>query len=196
MDTNVADEDIATRLVEIEKERASLEERQKAIDEYDRNEHNGMSSTDDTISKGRPNSHPLHKLRDRISGGGGGKKDEQEQEHGGQEQEQDEREPPHEEQQQEPTEEPPESKPEPDISGIRTISVGEVNVIAGPHASPQNQQNATNQQQPQQLRALGRQQYYPAYMNTPNVWQYPGSRESTTQVGLVQQSYKSYFGLN
>ncbi len=176
---------------DLTEEKLSLEKKLGARDEYDRNENNNMSSPDDTISNGRrPDSHPLKKLRDRITGD---KKPEQPEQS-------DEQPPPHDHEQHQ-------SRPEPDpeqqenaegdttnTSGIRTIPVVEVNVQAGPHASPQSQPS-TNQQQPQQMRSLGRQSYQRAYMNTPDIWQYPSSRHDTDQVGLVQQSYKSYFGL-
>ena len=188
----------------LEEERQSLEDQVIARSEYDRNEEAGMSSTDATIDTGRPNSHPLNKLKDKISGKKPEKQqDEQQQEHEPthDHEKSQSRPEPHEQQQQD--HEQQQSKPEPDTgppqdaepaTGIRTIPVVEVNIVPGPHSTPS--QPSTNQQQPEAMRALGRQQYQQTYMNTANVWQYPNSRHNTDQVGLVQQSYKSYFGLN
>ena len=210
MNANENDDDIVRRLDEIdieliqstndanrgalEKERESLKDKIKARNEFDNNEANNMSSTDDTVRAGRPNSHPLNKLKDRIRGN---KKTEQQDEQPEQEpdHEQNQSKPePDKEQQQEQQSEPEEQQQQQQSSGIRTIPVVEVNVIPGPYSTPS--QPSTNQQQPDAMRSLGRQHYDSRYVNTPNVWQYPNSRHNTDQVGLVQQSYKSYFGLN
>jgi hypothetical protein len=170
----------------LENEKQSLQSKIDARDEYDNNEQKNMSSTEDTVNAGRPSSNPLNKLKDRING---------------QTPEPDNNDPRN--QQQHEDHQRQQSMPEPDepqnndhsndAGGIRTIPVVEVKVQAGPHV--RQQQPSTNQQQPQQMRSLGRQTYHRAYMNTPDVWQYPGSRHDTDQRGLVQQSYKSYFGL-
>ena len=188
IDTELAAGDVDNR-DELEKEKSSLRTKLDARDEFDRNERNGMSSTDQTISNGRPDSHPLKKLKDRITGDKKPEKPEQSDEP--------EQPPPHDHEKHqsrpEPDTEQQQSNPESNETGIRTIPVVEVTVVPGPHT--QTGGGGTNQQQPQQMRSLGRQSYQRAYMNTPNIWQYPSSRHDTNQVGLVQQSYKSYFGL-
>jgi hypothetical protein len=180
--------------VDRDKERQSLEDRIIAYDEYDRNEAAGMSSTDATIDAGR-SSQPIDKLKDKIADSGTPKHND-----GGEQQE---------EQQQE-DEQQQQSKPEPDAepeteqpteseseqTGIRTIPVVQVTVTPGPHATPSGGNVGTNQPRPEVMRTLGRQQYNSLYTNTPSVWHYPGSSHNTDQVGLVRQSYKSYFGMN
>ena len=67
IDTELEAGDVDNR-DELEKEKSSLRTKLDARDQYDRNENNNMSSADETISRGRPDSHPLKKLRDRITG--------------------------------------------------------------------------------------------------------------------------------
>ena len=178
----------------LEKERQSLEDRIIAYDEYDRNEAAGMSSTDATIDAGR-SSQPIDKLKDKIADSGTPKQNDD----GEQQQEQ----------QQQDDHQQQHSKPEPDaeteqqtepdtesVTGIRTIPVVQVTVTPGPHAAPSGGNVGTNQPRPEVMRTLGRQQYGSLYGNTPSVWQYPGPAYNTDQVGLVRQSYKSYFGMS
>ena len=173
----------------LEKERQSLEDRIIAYDEYDRNEAAGMSSTDATIDAGR-SSQPIDKLKDKIATPKHNDDGEQQQE----QQQQDD----HEQQQSkpEPDTNGPTPESEPEQSGIRTIPVVEVTVTPGPHAGGNSGNVGTNQPRPEVMRTLGRRQYGSLYSNTPSVWQYPGSSQNTDQVGLVRQSYKSYFGMN
>ena len=174
----------------LEKERQSLEDRIIAYDEYDRNEAAGMSSTDATIDAGR-SSQPIDKLKDKIADSGTPKQDD-----GGEEEQQQQDD--HEQQQSkpEPDTNGPTPESEPEQTGIRTIPVVEVTVTPGPHATPSGGNVNTNQPRPEVMRTLGRQQYNSLYTNTPSVWHYPGSSHNTDQVGLVRQSYKSYFGMN
>jgi len=177
----------------LEEERQSLEDRIKAYGEYDRNEDADMSSPDATIDAGR-SSRPIDKLRDKIADSGTPKQDEQQQQQ--------------DEQQQQSKPEPDvEPEPEPDVepnsgehdtkqtTGIRTVQVVEVTVTPGPHATSGGG-NTQNQQQPETMRTLGRRGYEQEYTSKPNIWQYPGSAHNTNQIGLVQQSYKSYFGMH
>jgi hypothetical protein len=173
----------------LQDEKESLQTKLDARDEYDNNEQNNMSSTEDTVNAGRPDSKPINKLKDKINGPTPENSDQR-----GDEQQHDD----HQRRQSKP--EPPdggapnggETDTNSNTSGIRTIPVVEVKITPGPHLQSQP---STNQQQPQHMRALGRQTYHRAFMNTPDVWQYPGSRHDYDQVGLVQQSYKKYFGL-
>jgi hypothetical protein len=175
----------------LEEERQSLEDRVMAYGEYDQNEAAGMSSTDATIDAGK-SSQPIDKLKDKIAGSGtstqeqdGGEQQDNDQQQGEQQQQQ----------QQQQSQSQPEPEPDTEQSGIRTTPVVQVTVTPGPHATPSGNVS-TNQQQPQAMRTLGRQQYHSLYSNTPSVWQYPGPSHNTDQVGLVRQSYKSYFGMN
>ena len=173
----------------LEDERQSLEDQIIARGEYDTNEAAGMSSTDATIDAGR-SSQPIDKLKDKIADSGTPKQDD-----GGEEEQQQQDD--HEQQQSKPDPDTngPTPESEPEQTGIRTIPVVEVTVTPGPHATPSGGNVNTNQPRPEAMRTLGRQQYNGLYSNTPSVWQYPGSSHNTDQVGLVRQSYKSYFGM-
>ena len=176
----------------LEEERQSLEDRMIAYGEYDRNEAAGMSSTDATIDAGR-SSQPIDKLKDKIADSGTPK-------HNDDGEQQDEQQQQDDQQQQskpEPENEQPTPAPESEsVTGIRTIPVVQVTVTPGPHATPSGGNVGTNQPRPEVMRTLGRQQYGSLYGNTPSVWQYPGPAYNTDQVGLVRQSYKSYFGMS
>ena len=170
----------------LEEERQSLEDRVMAYGEYDQNEVAGMSSTDATIDAGK-SSQPIDKLKDKIADSTPKQNDGGEQ--GDEQQQQDDHE-------QQPDTNGPTSESEPEQSGIRTIPVVQVTVTPGPHAGGNSGNVGTNQPRPEVMRTLGRQQYNSLYTNTPSVWHYPGSSHNTDQVGLVRQSYKSYFGMN
>jgi len=170
----------------LEEERQSLEDRVMAYGEYDQNEVAGMSSTDATIDAGK-SSQPIDKLKDKIADSTPKQNDGGEQ--GDEQQQQDDHE-------QQPDTNGPTSESEPEQSGIRTIPVVQVTVTPGPHAGGNSGNVGTNQPRPEVMRTLGRQQYGSLYSNTSSVWNYPGSSQNTDQVGLVRQSYKSYFGMN
>jgi len=178
----------------LEEERQSLEDQIIARGEYDRNEDADMSSPDATIDAGR-SSRPIDKLRDKIADRGTPKQDEQQQQQQDHEQQQSKPEP-----NAEPDAEPETNGQQPEsgageTTGIRTVQVVEVTVTPGPHATPGGG-NTQNQQQPETMRTLGRRGYEQEFTSKPNIWQYPGSAHNTDQIGLVQQSYKSYFGMH
>ena len=180
---------------ELETEKALLKKKLNARKEYDHNEDANMSSPDATIDAGR-SSRPIDKLRNKIAGSTTPKLN-----IGGEQQQHD-----HEQQQSkpepnaEPDAEPDTNGQQPesgagDTTGIRTVQVVEVTVTPGPHATPGGS-NTQNQQQPETMRTLGRRGYEQEFTSKPNIWQYPGSAHNTDQIGLVQQSYKSYFGMH
>ena len=177
----------------LEKERQSLEDQIMARGEYDQNEANGMSSTDATVEAGRPTT-PIDKLQDKIANSGS-----QQEQGGGDQQHQEDQQQGQEQQQSKPEPEPEtgtETEPDTEHTGIRTVPVVEVTVTPGPHASGNSGGVSTNQPRPEAMRSLGRQHYDSRYVNTPSIWQYPDASQNTDQVGLVRQSYKSFFGMN
>lgn len=181
----------------LERERQAVQDQIDAREEFDQNENSQMSSTDETVERGRPrpDSHPLHKPRDKISNSTSTETTETVQ--GAEKHEEKASPPPHDGE-----------NSDGDtggggggggLGGIRTIPVPVVKVQPGPKLQQQKQQQqqpATNQYQDRMLRALNRPEHQQAYRSTPNLWQYPDPGTSFNQVGLVTQSYKQYFGMS